>query len=72
MTRDEHLALSKARALEFIDAGDLVNAVSSLGSDLRKHEDTNNPALSGLVAIGMMYVMDGDREAVRRWIEEFD
>jgi hypothetical protein len=72
MTRDEHLTVSKARALEFVEAGDLVNAVSSLGSDLRKNEDTNNPALSGLVAIGMMYVMDGDREAVRRWIEEFD
>jgi hypothetical protein len=72
MTRDEHLTLTKARALEFVDAGDIMNAVSSLGSDLRKHEDTNNPALSGLVAIGMMHVMDGDREAVRRWIEAFD
>jgi hypothetical protein len=71
MTRDEHLTLSKARALEFVDAGDLVNAVSSLGSDLRKHEDTNSPALSGLVAIGLIYLVDGDREGVRRWIERF-
>ena len=71
MTRDEHLAWCKRRALEYVDAGDLTNAVASMGSDLKKHPDTDNPTLSGLVRIGMMYVMDGDKAAVQRWIEGF-
>jgi hypothetical protein len=40
-------------------------------ADLKKHPDTNNPALSGLVMIGMMYVTDGNKAAVQRWIERF-
>ena len=71
MTRDEHLAWCKRRALEYVDAGDLTNAVASMGSDLKKHPDTDNPTLSGLVRIGMMYVTDGDKAAVQRWIEGF-
>jgi hypothetical protein len=42
-----------------------------MGSDLKKHPDTDNPTLSGLVRIGMMYVTDGDKAAVQRWIEGF-
>jgi len=42
-----------------------------MGSELKKHPDTDNPALNGLVTIGMMYVTDGDNSAVRRWIEGF-
>ena len=71
VTRDEHLAWCKRRALEYVDAGDLTNAVVSMGSELKKHPDTDNPALNGLVMIGMMYVTDGDKPAVRRWIEGF-
>ena len=58
-------------ALEYVDAGDLTNAVASMASDLRVHPDTDNPALNGLVMIGMMYVTDGDRAAVQRWVERF-
>jgi hypothetical protein len=71
LTRDEHLAWCKGRALEYLDAGDLTHAVASMASDLRMHSDTDNPALNGLVMIGMMYVMDGDKAAVQRWIERF-
>jgi hypothetical protein len=71
LTRDEHLAWCKGRALEYVNAGDLMAAVASMGSDLRAHPDTDNPALDGLVRIGMMYVTDGDKAAVRRWIERF-
>jgi hypothetical protein len=60
VTRDEHLAWCKKRALEYVDAGDLTNAVASMGSDLKKHPDTDNPVLSGLVRIGMN-VRDGRR-----------
>jgi hypothetical protein len=71
LTRDEHLAWCKRRALEYVAAGDLAHAVASMASDLKTHPDTDNPALNGLVMIGMMYVTDGDEAAVRRWIERF-
>jgi hypothetical protein len=71
LTRDEHLAWCKRRALESVDAGDLTNAVGNMASDLKTHPDTDNPALNGLATIGMMYVMDGDKAAVQRWIERF-
>ena len=32
-----------------------------MASDLKTHPDTDNPALNGLVMIGMMYVTDGDK-----------
>ena len=71
-TRAEHLAWCKERALEYVEAGDLRNAVASMGSDLSKHEGTSNAANGGLLMLGMMYVRDGDNAAVRRWIEGFN
>jgi hypothetical protein len=35
VTRDEHLAWRKRRALEYVDADDLTSAVASMGSDLK-------------------------------------
>ena len=40
-------------------------------ADLKKHPDTNNPAIGRLAMIGMMYVTDGVKDAVQRWIERF-
>jgi hypothetical protein len=37
LTRDEHLAWCKRRALEYVDAGDLTHAVASMASDLKTH-----------------------------------
>jgi hypothetical protein len=71
LTRDEYLDWCRKRALEHLDAGDLTRAVTSMASDLKTHPDTDNPALNGLVTIGMMYVTDGDKLAVQRWIERF-
>ena len=69
MTRDEHLSWAKQRAIEYVEAGELANAVASMGSDLEKHPETRfSPAL---VAVGMLYVTNGDRQALRRWIEGF-
>ena len=69
MTREEHLAWAKQRALEYVNAGDLINAVASMGSDMSKHESTAiHPALVG---VGMLYAADGKSEDVRHWIEGF-
>jgi hypothetical protein len=64
LTRDEHLAWCKRRALEYVDAGDLSRAVATIEADLKMHPDTDNPALNGLVMIGMMYVTSGDKGAM--------
>jgi hypothetical protein len=42
-----------------------------MASDLKTHPDTDNPALNGLIMIAMMYVMDADKAAVKRWVEGF-
>ena len=68
--RAEHLAFCKRRALEYLDAGDLTNAVASMGSDLDKHPETR--AAGALVQLGMMYLMNRDASGVRRWIEGFN
>jgi hypothetical protein len=69
MTRDEHLAWCKQRALAYVDAGDLGNAVASMASDMNK-DDTQaiHPAL---FTLGIMCARQGDTEGVRRWIEGF-
>lgn len=69
MTREEHLAWCKERALEYWRAGDLQNAVASMGSDLGKHPETQ-PATS-LLALGMMFLIRQDAKGVHDWIVGF-
>jgi hypothetical protein len=68
-TRDEHLAWCKTRALEYLDRGELADAVASMGSDLSKHFETKH--LDPLIMVGMLAVIDHDEAGVRRWIEGF-
>jgi uncharacterized membrane-anchored protein len=68
-TRDEYLAWAKKRALEYLDAGDLLNAVTSMGSDLDKHPELGCNAY--LLMAGAMDAQNGEREKVRRWVEGF-
>jgi hypothetical protein len=72
MTRAEHLAWAKERALEYVAKGDLGQAIASMTSDLAKH-----PELAGHIGIelGAMLLFGGhlsQREAVRHWIEGFN
>lgn len=41
-TRTQHLEWAKARALEYVELGQLQYALNSLVSDLRKHPETEN------------------------------
>ena len=68
-TRDEHLKWCKQRAREYLDAGDLANAVASMASDMRKHPECR--VNEGLVLLGMLYVTQLDEDGVRRWVEGF-
>jgi hypothetical protein len=72
MTREEHLAWAKQQALEYLDAGDMKNAITSMISDLKKHTELANHVG---ITIGVQFAMIGafqDRRAVRRWIEGFN
>lgn len=71
MTREEHLAWAKERALEYADMGDVAQAMASLGSDLNKHPETKN---HGGMELMMMMAMAGqfDRPGeLRKFIEGF-
>jgi hypothetical protein len=69
MTRAEHMVWAKARAIEYIDAGDPVQAASSLISDLVKHDETralgNDIARSGKA---VQLAVEGNKAAMRDWI----
>lgn len=72
ITRDEHVAFCKKRALEYVDRGDVEQAFSSIASDLDKHPETENHAG---VEMGMMLMMIGDLrtpEQMRKFIEGFN
>lgn len=71
MNRNEHMAFCKQRALEFVDAGDLNNAVASMTSDLGKHPETARSVQPPIMVMGMTFAAEGDAAAVRRWIEDF-
>jgi hypothetical protein len=70
-SREQHLEWCKTRAFRYWREGNLVDAVTSMGSDLDKHEGTRNAANPYLILLAGMYATNGDNEGVRRWIEGF-
>lgn len=69
MTRTEHVEWTKARAVEYVDAGDPAQALASLMSDLRKHPETANHSA---IELGAMLMFGGHLSTlseVREWIE---
>lgn len=54
MTRAEHLAWCKQRAMEYVAAGDYDQAVASMLSDLGKHPETASAQKTGFLMIGMV------------------
>ena len=73
MTRAEHLAWAKRRALEYVDAGEIVNAVASMTSDLRKHDKlADHPAIPMGTMLLMSHSALHSSGQVRKWIEGFN
>ena len=70
MTRHEHIVRCKARALDYVERNELENAVASMISDLKKHEDTANHLG---ISIGRMLKFSDTltSDTVRKWIEGF-
>jgi hypothetical protein len=72
MTREEHLAWCKKRALEYCDLADPQQAMASMASDLGKHEETQGHAG---IQLGIMMMMGGhlsDVRQMREFIEGFN
>jgi len=69
MTREKHLEWAKQRALKYWLKGDLLEAVTSLGSDLTKHPELR-PNVD-LFYYGMMLAKRKDILGVKIWIEGF-
>lgn len=69
-TRAEHVKWCKQRALAYLDAGDLHNAVASMSSDMMKHEETRD-AMKAMAMLGMAELMTGNADSVRKYIEGF-
>lgn len=73
MTRAEHLQQCKDRAMEYVNQGELLNAVTSMMSDLEKHPETKSKGV--LAALGLMAAQQaqaGDRDGVVRYIQGFN
>jgi len=69
-SREEHLEWCKQRAREYLETGDIPNAITSMLSDLSKHPDTkvDNPFTLG---VGLLAARDNDPAAAERFIEGF-
>ena len=73
-TRKEHLAFCKQRAMEYVASGNLLEAVTSMMSDLRKHPETadTGQTLAALGLFACQQAQSGDREGVIRYIQGFN
>jgi hypothetical protein len=69
-TRDEHLSWAKKRALEYLDKGDVNNAIASMGSDLMKHDELAQIS-AAMTPMGLFIILQNDPTQARRWIEGF-
>jgi hypothetical protein len=72
-TREEHLEWCKERAREYLDRGDLANAVASMGSDMDKHPETRmaGEKMGMLMDVAMIRLTEGDVQGVRDLVEGF-
>ncbi len=70
MNRQEHLQWCKDRANEYIKVGDGQEAMSSMISDLRKHEGTESSVQMGFML--MMTTPAHDLGAVKRFVDGFN
>ena len=68
MTRDEHMEWCKKRALEYVDKSPL-EAVTSMLSDLSKHEETKVVG-DKMALYGIMFATKSPQQA-KQFIEGF-
>lgn len=72
MDREEHLKWCKMRALQYVEADEIQQAITSMMSDLTKHPETENHVG---IQLGTMMLMSGrlnTQEEARKFIEGFN
>ncbi len=72
MNRQEHLEWCKKRALEYVDMGDLTQALVSMLSDLRKHPETENHPAMKMGAAMMFENLLATPTEMRKFINGFN
>lgn len=72
MNRTEHLQWCKQRALEYVAADQLGDAIASMASDLGKHPETRNHSAIQLMMRLAFAGHLSTREEVKRFIEGFN
>lgn len=72
ITREDHLAWCKKRALEYVGIGDLTQAFASMTSDLTKHKETDGHIGMKLGAELLFAGHLNTPEKMRKWIEGFN
>ena len=73
--RAEHLQWCKDRAMAYVNEGNLMEAVTSMMSDLGKHPETaerSGGALAMLGLLALQQAQQGDRDGVIRYIKGFN
>lgn len=70
MTRKEHLQWCKDRANRYLNMGDVANGITSMLSDMDKHEETKMP--DALSMLGMMITMKGDLSEAKKFVDGFN
>lgn len=72
MTRAEHLAWCKQRALDDMAVGDVQDAFASMASDLQKHPETQGHAGIGLGIIMLASGQLSTADEMERFIKGFN
>jgi hypothetical protein len=70
MTKEEHVHWCKQRAIEYLNRGDVANAITSMLSDMRKHPETKMNSALEMFALGV--AIRDDATDARRFIEGFN
>ena len=70
-SREEHVAWSKERALEYLEQDDIQSAITSMLFNMSQHPETKQIVNPTLTSAGMQYVTNHDRTGARRFIEGF-
>lgn len=71
MNRQEHMDFCKKRANEYLDQGDVQNALTSMLSDLGKHDETKGIG-EKLAPLAMFEMMNPSIDGARRFIDGFN
>lgn len=71
-TRAEHLAWCKERALQYVNSGDVRQGLTSMLSDMGKHDETKDHAALQLMAMLMFSGQLSTTDEARKFINGFN